>query len=95
MDTVGCYSHTYRYIYTNMDMVGCYSHYQIFRAVRPHHQFFIYGLNVIFFFYIFGYLGGGGGWHINNQTGPILVPSYPLTCINLHIKYGSKPIRIF
>ena len=29
------------------------------------------------------------------QTGPILLPSYPLTNINLHIKYGSNPIRTF
>ena len=36
----------------------------------------------------FGYSGGGGG--IDNQTGPILLPSYPLTYINLHIKYGSN-----
>ena len=77
-----------------------------FRAVRPHNradkfitreqnnnQFFIYGpqceKNRIL-----GYSGGGGGpgWPINNQTGPILLPSYPLTYINLHIKYGSNPI---
>ena len=43
---------------------------------------------------IFGY-SGGPGWPINNQTGPILLPSYPLTYINLHIKYGSNPIRFF
>ena len=42
---------------------------------------------------IFGY-SGGPGWPINNRTGPILLPSYPLTYINLHIKYGSNPIRI-
>ena len=36
---------------------------------------------------------GGPGWPINNLTGPILLPSYPLTYINLHIKYGSNPIR--
>ena len=59
-------------------------------------QFFIYGpqYNI---FCIFGYSGGGGGpgWPINNRTGPILLPSYPLTYINLHIKYGSYPIWIF
>ena len=32
---------------------------------------------------ILGY-SGGPGWPINNQTGPILLPSYPLTYINLH-----------
>ena len=32
---------------------------------------------------------------INNRTGPILLPRHPLTYINLHIKYGSNPIRIF
>ena len=50
------------------------------------------GPNVIFF--IFGNLGGPG-WPIYNQTGPILLPNYPLTNINLHIKYGSNPIRMF
>ena len=29
-----------------------------------------------------------------HQTGPILLPSYSLTYINLHIKYSSNPIRI-
>ena len=77
-----------------------------FRAVRPHnradkcttkeknnHQFFMYGLQCEKI-RILGY-SGGPGWPINNQTGPILLPSYPLTYINLHIKYGSNPIRIF
>ena len=40
---------------------------------------------------IFGY-SGGSGWPINNRTGPILLPSYPLTYINVHIKYESNPI---
>ena len=76
-----------------------------FRAVRPHNRadkfitrekiipsFSYMGPNVNFF----GLFGGGGGpgWPINIQTGPILLPSYPLTYINLHIKYGSNPIRI-
>ena len=43
---------------------------------------------------IFGY-SDGPGWPINNRTGPILLPSCPLTYINLHIKYGSNPIRMF
>ena len=34
------------------------------------------------------------GW-LNNHTGPILFPSYPLTYINIHDKYGCTPIRIF
>ena len=38
---------------------------------------------------IFDY-SGGPGWPINNRTGPILLPSYPLTYINLHIQYGSN-----
>ena len=42
--------------------------------------------------YILGYLGGPEGV-FNDQTGPILLSSYPLTYINLHIKYGSNPIR--
>ena len=79
---------------------------KIFRAVRPHNradkfitreknncQFFIYGPQYTKMC-IFGY-SGGPGWTINNRTGPILLPSYPLTYINLHIKYGSNPIRIF
>ena len=77
--------------------------YQNFTAVRSHHradicitrgkynhQFFIYGPNV---FVIFGY-SRGPRWPTNNQTGPILLPSYPPTYINLHIQYGSNPIRI-
>ena len=68
------------------------------RAVRPHnradkciiraknnHRFFIYGPQCEKM-RILGYSGGGGaGWPINNQTGPILLPRYPLTYINLHI----------
>ena len=62
----------------------------------------------IIFFFIFGgswggltsnpgerKFRGGPGWPINNPTGPILLPRHPLTYINLHIKYGSNPIRIF
>ena len=77
-----------------------------FRAVKPHNradkfitrkknnrQFFIYGLQCGKM-RILGY-SKGPGWLINNQTGPILLPSYPLTYINLHIKYGSNLIRIF
>ena len=33
------------------------------------------------------------GKNSNNQTGPMLLDSYPLTYINLHIKYGSNPIN--
>ena len=43
---------------------------------------------------IFGY-SGGPGWPINNRTGPILLPMHPLTYINLHINYGSNPIRSY
>ena len=56
-------------------------------------QFFIYGPQYTKI-YILGY-SGGPGWPINNRTGPILLPSYPLTYINLHETYGSNPIRIF
>ena len=52
-------------------------------------QFFIYGPQYTKM-RIFGYLGGPG-WPINNWTGPILLPSYPLTYTNLHIQYGSNP----
>ena len=79
-----------------------------FRAVTPHHradicitrdknkaQFFIYGPQYTKMC-IFGNLGGGGaGWPINNRTGPILLPRHPLTHINLHVRYGSNPIRIY
>ena len=57
-------------------------------------QFFIYGPQYTKMC-IFGYLGRGPGWPINNRTGPILLPSYPLTYINLHITYESNLIRIF
>ena len=60
---------------------------------KNNHQFFIYGPQCEKM-RILGY-SGGPGWPINNQTWPILLPSYPLTYINLHIKYGSNPIRIF
>ena len=79
---------------------------EIFRAASPHnradicitreknnHQFFIYGPQYTKMC-IFGY-SGGPGWPINNRTGPILLPRHPLTYINLHIKYGSNPIRFF
>ena len=79
---------------------------EYFREVRPHHradicitreknncQFFIYGPQYRKMC-IFGY-SGGPGWPINNRIGSILLPSYPLTYINLHKKYGSNPIRIF
>ena len=77
-----------------------------FRAVRLYHradicitreknncQFFTYGPQYTKMC-IFGY-SGGPGWPRNNRTGPIFLPSYPLTYINLHIKYGSNPIRVF
>ena len=60
---------------------------------KSNHQFFIYGPQYKKIC-IFGH-SGGPGWPINNRTGPILLLSYPLTYINLHLKYGSKPIRIF
>ena len=36
---------------------------------------------------------GGPVWPINNRT--VMLPRHPLTYINLHITYGSNPIRIF
>ena len=60
---------------------------------KNNHQFFIYGPQCDKM-HILGY-SGGPGWPINNPTGPILLPRHPLTYINLHIKYGSNPIRIF
>ena len=42
---------------------------------------------------IFGY-SGWPGWPVNNQTGSILLHSYPLTYINIQIKYGSNPLRM-
>ena len=32
---------------------------------------------------------------INNQTGPILLPRYPLTYINLHIKIWKQSNKDF
>ena len=75
-----------------------------FRAVIPHHradgritreknnhQFFIYRPECEFF----SFLALHGAWvAFNYQTGPILLTSYPLTYINLHVKYGSNLIRI-
>ena len=74
--------------------------YQIFRTVRPHHKTNIHNKGKIIstslsyvspnvkklIFFLFG----DPGWLINNQTGPILLPSYPLTYIKLHIKYGTN-----
>ena len=75
-----------------------------FRAVRPHNradicitreknncQFFIYEPQYTKMC-IFGY-SGGPGWPINNRNRSTLLPSYPLTYINLHIKYGSISYR--
>ena len=41
-------------------------------------------------FNIFGYWGGGvPGWPMDNETGPILLSSYPLAYnVHIHIKYG-------
>ena len=77
-----------------------------FRALRPHnkadkfitreknnHQFFIYGPKCEKM-RILGYSERGGWWPINNSTEAILLPRHPLTYINLHIQYGSNPIRI-
>ena len=47
-------------------------------------QFFIY---IYIYFFFFGYLRGpGGGGGFNDQTGPILLSSYPLTHIYVHVK---------
>ena len=49
-------------------------------------QFFIYEPNVKKK-YILGYLGGPeGGGVFNDQTGPILLSSYSLTHIHVHVK---------
>ena len=42
--------------------------------------------------YSAGGIGGGGGGGLGE---PILLTSYPLTYINLHITYGSKSIQDF
>ena len=39
------------------------------------------------YFFIFFDYSGGPRWPINNPTGPILLHSYPLTNINIHIQY--------
>ena len=43
--------------------------------------------------YILGNLGGPEGV-FNDQTGPILLSSYPLTHIHVHVKSGNNLIRI-
>ena len=75
-----------------------------FRAVIPHHradicvtreknnhQVFIYRPQYIYFVLHF-WLFGGPRWSIKNRTGPILLASYPLTYINLHI-WNMEVIR--
>ena len=72
---------------------------------RPHHSGDIFttrgnNLKTIFSFMgqnvkkniFWGYFGGPEGV-FNDQTKRILLPRHPLTYINLHIKYGSNPIR--
>ena len=44
--------------------------------------------------YSAGGIGGGGGGE-GGLGEPILLTSYPLTYINLHITYGSKSIQDF
>ena len=64
-----------------------------FLSLNPKYEKKLYFFHIwatIYKMCIFGY-SGGSGWPINNRTGPI----YPLTYINLHIKYGSNPIRFF
>ena len=45
---------------------------------------------VIFFGYLWGPVR-----HLHNHTRPILLSSYPLTYINIHVQYGSNLIWIF
>ena len=71
--------------------------YQMCRAVRPHHRAdkFITREKIIT---SFSYMGRNVknahfelfGGALNNRTGPILLPSYPLTYININIKYGNN-----
>ena len=54
-------------------------------------QFFIYGseCEICIVLAIWCVCGGGGGWgggESNDQTGPILLSSYPLTHIYDHVK---------
>ena len=49
-----------------------------------------YSLLCYIMHHVFTYIGSG----FNNQTGSILVHLYPLTYINLHVKYGSNPFLI-
>ena len=60
---------------------------------KNNHQFFKYGPQYTKMC-IFGY-SGVSGWPINNQTGPIFLPSYPLTYVNLHIKYKKQSDKDF
>ena len=45
--------------------------------------------------WLFLWGGGGGSGPLNNQTGPIVTSSCPLTHINLHGKYGRNVIHLF
>ena len=83
--------------------------YQGYRNVckcRPHHsgdimynkgkqfenQFFIYWPKCKKMYILLGYLGGPEGI-FNDQTGPVLLSSYSLTDIYVHVKYRSNLIR--
>ena len=57
-------------------------------------QFFIYMSQNVKKMYILGYLGGPEGV-FNDQTGPILLSSYPLTHIHVQVKQGNNLIGFF
>ena len=61
----------------NADLITVETYVQPGKTIE--NQFFIYGVKC-FYFFIFGYLRGPGG-AFNDQTGPILLSSYPLTHI--------------
>ena len=62
------------------------------KGTQFENQFFIYGPKCKNNLYILGYLGGPEGV-FNDKIGPILLSSYPLTHIYVHVKYGSNLIR--
>ena len=43
---------------------------------------------------LFVWLLGGPVWPLNSQIEPILLPSYPLTYINIHVNYSFVCDRV-
>ena len=78
----------------NADLITVETYHDMYNKGKQfENQFFIYWQKCKIN-YIWGYLGGPEGI-FNDQTGPVLLSSYPLTHIYVHVKYGNDLIRIF